>query len=144
VVPQTAVIQTPTTVVSQPIVKKVTTTTITRPEIATTTVTRTNNLSDVLVSVIDNRKMELQRQIALLDPMQALPLTTTLTQISNSEQAALADNLMTYDEVLSLAGDLDALNNRVFAVSQANRLNPLVIFGNDGGREIAVTDMQLF
>jgi hypothetical protein len=101
-----------------------------------------NSLPNVLMSVIDNRRSELERQIGLLEPAQSLMLQDQLGQIADEESAARVRGELSYEQALSLASDLDALSNRFFLTNQSVQLSPLVIMDNAGGRQIAVTDMM--
>lgn len=118
------------------VVKKTVTTTTTRaPEVTATT--RYVYMPEVLDHLLNQRKLELEHRISLLPESAAMMLRPQLDEIGVA-LAALPPGL-TFDTAVSLAMQMDALNDRLVSMGGA-RLTPLVVVDSGGARQIALTD----
>lgn len=130
-------------VMPQRTVVKKTVTTTTTPTFSTV-VTPDANLSGVLIETLHQRRNELERLISLVDPMQSGTLRQQLALIDTRESAMRSGGVLSFSDAVALATDMDTLNNQLFMINQSNRLSPLVIIDNNGGRQIAVTGSPIF
>lgn len=101
-------------------------------------------MPEALSVIISNRMTDFQRRLALLPSSESIVIRSELDRIANAEAAARASGgVLTFDEAMSVAAALDALNPRVATYSTS--MSPLVVVDpSTGVRSFAITNMHLY
>ena len=118
---------------------------------ATSTTVVTSNASPVvftetLGSILDTRRLEVERMIkagyqnGALSKFQENDFRTSLDRIQTAENNSRASGgVLTYDEALDVARDLDSLAANVSASSRLNPFTPLIVIDASGATRFAVS-----
>jgi hypothetical protein len=122
-------------------VKKIVTTTTTTYPVASTVI-GTEQFPDLLANVLSARVSDLQRQLALVDETRAWPLRSELDQINT--QIVSLRSCLSFDEALSIAQNLDTINDQALTMAPVVQMSPLVIVEPSGARRIAGTNVEIF
>lgn len=117
---------------------------LTVPTTSTAITSYRMTMPEALSVIISNRITDFERRIALLPSSEAIVIRSELNRILAAEAAARASNgVLTFDEALSIAASLDALNPRVATYSTS--MSPLVITDPiSGSRSFAITNMHIY
>ncbi|MDR3612060.1 MAG: hypothetical protein P4L53_00740 [Candidatus Obscuribacterales bacterium] len=125
------------------------------PGISSTTVVTSSAppaiFTDTLGAILDNRRLELERMIkasyqsGAISKFQEGDYRTSLDRIQTAENNSRASGgVLTYDEALDVARDLDSLAANVSASSRLSPMSPLIVVDASGATRFAVAPSGYF
>lgn len=107
--------------------------------------------TETLGSILDNRRLELDRMIragyqsGALSKFQESDFRTSLDRIQTAENNSRASGgVLTYDEALDVARDLDSLTANVSSSSRLSPMSPLIVVDASGATRFSVAPSGYF